>query len=307
MNAVTGTTPQKMSTLLSQVAVVAKLRTSTLGLTRTDKEASRRLDAQHNARQGTGKAIVSRLAGAESRVKEIIATIGEGGECLKASTTQWGDKRLLVNVNIERFLRQFSPIAEKFKQQVATFVADAPDMIAAAESNKGDYNVQPPTLEEIRDAFKLEFELEAIADSSKYESNLDKAVTESLKRRFEAQVEAAYAEATKDAVQRLAKPLANLADRMTVYSKREDDKANGVDVDSHSGTFKDSIISNVQEIAAVFGSFNITGDPTLARVADALKAFEGVEAADLRKHQRVRDEMKAKAEAILASLGDWLD
>ena len=92
---------------------------------------------------------------------------------------------------------------------------------------------------------------------------------------------------------------------MTIYDKRDEELAKGIDV-GREGYFRDSIITNITEIAAVFDSFNLTGDPSLKKIAAALEAFEGIEAKDLRGSKSLRDDTAKRAKAILEELGDWL-
>src|SRR5688572_33416357 len=98
---------QRLSAILSQVATVAVIRTTALGLSRTDKQASAESERDHNALRGSAKVSVSRLAGAEGRVKDIRAVQNAARAALADNTTAWGDRRLLANANIEKFLRRY--------------------------------------------------------------------------------------------------------------------------------------------------------------------------------------------------------
>jgi hypothetical protein len=292
----------KISTLLSQVATVVSVKTSALGMRQVDKEASRASDRAHNAMNGAAKVNVSRLAGAEDRVKEIISIQSDARAWAIDATTAWGDRRLLPNALLEYFMKGWGEAKSAFEEKVNAFVYDAPDLIARAENNKGTFNVSIPTVEEIRDAFKLEFQLEPVPDVSKYSSNImDKALEAQMKERFEANIAAAYTEAQTDAVQRLAKPLQNLVERMTAYDQRELDKDKGMDV-GRAGYFRDSVITNIQEIADVFGSWNLTGDPVIQKFDDALSAFGGIEAEDLRNNKDLRADVSKRAADILEQI-----
>ena len=235
--------PQRMSELLSQVATIASVRTTALGLTRTDKSASYDTERDHHALPGIARVSVSRLAGAEQKVRDIRAAQVQARECLNRLTTAWGEggrQRLLPNTNIEKFLKEWSPVKDGFDRLVGDLNNAAPDLIAQAEANLGSFDVAPPTVEEIRDAFSLDFDLVPIPDSASYtSSNLDERLEEVLRERFEAHVSAAYQQAQSDALQRVAVPLGNLVERMTAYDKREVEKAKGIDV-GREGVFRDA-------------------------------------------------------------------
>lgn len=296
---------QRISALLSQVATVAAVKASALGLTRTDKQASAESERDHNAMRGIARVAVSRLAGAETRIKEIRSIQAQARDVLGSHTTAWGDRRLLPNVNIELFLKAWGGVKADFDRLVLALASDAPQLVAAAETNLGDFQVEPPTVEEIQNAFSLEFTLEPIADTSNYTSTLDKTMEDKLKERFEVDMQAAYLAAQRDALTRLAEPLQAAIDRLALYDKREHSKANGIDV-GREGYFRDSLVTNITQIAAVFDSFNLTGDPVLKKISDQLDAFSGIEAEDLRNSKELRADTSRRAKAILDQLGDWL-
>lgn len=298
--------PQKISSLLATVATVASVTTSCLGLGRQDKKAGEESARAHNAKVGISRVTVSRLAGAEDRVKEIKDCQTEGGNILKRKTSAWGERRLLPNVNIQIFLEEWSANKNEHDRLVKAFIADAPQLIEKAGQDKGTFEIKLPTVEEIEKAFALDFVMEQVPDAAKFTSTtLDKQIEQALRDRFEADIAASYQQAQKDAITRLATPLANLVDRMEKYEKREEDKDKGLDV-GREGYFRDTIISNITEVGNVFASFNLTGDPVLAKVAAMVQGFDGIEAKDLRNNKGLRDNTAERAKLILAQLGDWL-
>lgn len=291
-----------ISSLLAKVSTITSVRTSSLGLSRIDKSASKETEMRHNSMSGIAKVNVSRLAGAEDRVKEIVSIQKEGREVLNAMTTAWGERRLLPNTLLEDFLKAWHPINARHAGKVNALIADAPQLIEQAQMNKGSFDVQVPTIDEIATGFKLEYTLEQVPDVTAFATTgLDKKVEELLKARFEANIQASYTDAQSDAVRRLAKPLENLVERMTAYDQRETDAAKGLEV-GKTGFFRDSVISNVQEIADVFGQWNLTGDPVIKRLDDALAAFSNIAADDLRNHKDLRQDTAKRAAAILEEI-----
>lgn len=288
-----------LSTLLSQVSTIGSIKAKALGLSRLDKDATRKSERDHNAKEGVARLNVSRLAGAEDKVKNIVSKHNEARVLLAENTTAWGDRRLLPNTLLEKFMLPWGVIKREHDELVEQFKADAPRLIAEAENNKGSFNVQIPTLDEIDDAFSLTFNLEPVPDVSTYKSgNLDKAVEKILKERFEANIKAAYTEAQGDAVRRLAKPLEKLVEKMAAYDEREQVKVKGAAVDK-TGTFRDTIVGNIQEIAEVFGQWNLTNDPVMKRLDDQLSAFANIAADDLRASHDLRKDVSTRAARIL--------
>lgn len=297
--------PMRMSALLGQVALIVTIRTSCLGLTRTDKTASDQSTVEHNAIVGAGRVVANRLAGADAPIKKIRAIQKEAQDMGKGLSTDWNGRRLMPNVNLEVFLREFNHYEAKFNHEVDQLVADAPRLIAQARANLGSYSVEPPSLAEIKSAFRLDYVCEPIPDMSRYSaSNLDSLLQIALRDQFEANTEAAYAYAQQDVLQRVAAPLQALVERLSAFDARVAAQDKGEDV--KGGFFRDTIITNVQDIANVFGSFNLFNDPALIKLDNQLKEFFKFNAKDLREDQSARTHLSTRASEILAQLDGYL-
>ncbi len=301
--------PTRMSALLGSVATVVNVRATTLGLKRIDKEAGILSDRAHGAKEGASTSSVSRLPGeGADRLKEIRSAATAASEAVKARSMAWGagPGRLLANTLIEPTLRDFTAAKAEHDRLVDSFQVQAPRLIQQAWANIGTYKVEPPTIEECMSAFSLEFDMQAIPDSAAFHgSNLSKEMEAAIQRRLEESCKAAYATAQQDAIERLAEPLQRVVKGLEAFEEREQDIARGLPVD-RSRTFRNSLIGNVQEIASVFGAFNLTKDPAIQKIIDDLATFDGVEADDLRNSKDLRKQITDKATDILANLGDWI-
>ena len=298
-----GTKP--LSLLIGEMAVIACVQTTALGMTKLDRNASAEADVAHKAKAGTGKLTVSRMPGAEAKVAGIKVVHRQARDLLISFTTQWGaDRRLLPNIYIGDFAGEFDSLTREHDTLVGEFVANASTYIAAAKRNLGSYEVEPPTEAEIAGAFSLNFELTPVPDVSSY-SIANKEMERQLKARFEDDIKHSYEQAHKDLLKRLAVPLEGLVERMTAYDARERRKKKGGSVDKE-GTFKSTVITNITDISAIFRAFNMTNDKALALIADKLDAFDGVEHKDLTASKELRDDMSKRAAEIREMLEPWL-
>lgn len=298
----------RLSQLLASCATVAKVRTKSLGLRRQDKNASIRADHANGAEEGISSTNVLRLPGGKDYIDNINRKATEAVNTLKAMTTQWGeDQRLLVNTNIQPFIAKFAPLQAEHAQLVQLLADAAPRLVAEAPRKLGSYRVDVPTVEEIRDAFALEFEMKPVPDSDNFRgTTLDQHLEQQLRDRFEADIAAAYQHAQQDALARVAEPLKRVVERLTAYTAAELEKERGVT--STGGRLYTTVITNLQEIASVFESFNVTGDPFIQSIADQLGAFEGLDIDDLKSNKAMRDTTAARAKTILEQLeaSGWL-
>jgi hypothetical protein len=299
-------TSQPLSEVIGQVAVLAAVQTSSLGMSRLDKRASSDADQQHHAKEGTGKLSVNRMPGAEPAVTAIKQKQGEARRLLFGRTTQFGaDRRLLLNIHINEFVDEFGIVKKEHDRLVAKFVDDAATYIFEAQKNLGNYNVTPPTRQEIARAFSLDFELSPVPNVGAFQASGGGELEKQLKSRFEDDIRAAWGNAQKELIERLAEPLENLVDRMKAYEARERLKKKGITPDK-SGTFKSTVISNVTSVAEIFRSFNIENDPQLTEIADKLAEFEGIEHGDLTGSADLRKQVAKRAAEIRQELSAWL-
>lgn len=307
MNAMNMQSAPSISSMLAQVATVVKIKSTSLGLKRQDKNAARQAEYQHHAAGGISNVNVTRLAGAgEQRVKDIAAKVTEIKAEVFMRSTAYNDDRLVNNTILHEVLGIWHNGKQEYDQLIDALVRDAPMLIAEAERMKGDFNIPLPSEEEIRGAFSLSLEVSQIPDTSNFKATGVTADLEAeMKRRFEASAAAAYQSATNDALQRIAKPLGHLVERLTVYSKETDEKARGV-TSAGAGRLYESTITNVQDIAKVFRSFNVLNDPIMDKLATALDEFNGIGIDELKASQHNRDVVADKAKAILDSLKDLI-
>jgi hypothetical protein len=292
---------------LRQVAMVAELSTSCVGMTRTDKGASRQADQQHAATDGASKVVVNRFAGADELIRQIKDVQTEAANVLKANTSIWGKRRLLPNANFQRWIGRHTAIKDQFDLLVAEVRNQADAIIAESTRNVGTFNIAPPTRKELEEAFSLKYNLEPIPDPSAFgaimgdDGQLIAEADQHLRWQFEENMLAAVNSAKLDAAERLAKPLTNLVERMEAYNLREKEIAHGKAV-GKEGYFRDTIITNVQDIAEVFGNLNVLGDPTMEEINQKLKPFMQITPDILRSNEQIRAAAMRRAADIIKDL-----
>lgn len=305
MNAHVTNANAMISNALREVAMIAEVKTTALGLTRTDKRASAESAQAHRAHANAARVSVNRLAGADDLHRDITTLQEQIRTNLGAYTTAWGTsgRRLLPNSNFEPWIREHARIQGEFNNKVEILKAEAPALVAKAAAALGQFNVQPPSVQEIQEAYSVRYNLEPIPDGSQF-NNLPKAAEDYLRAQFETNVSTAYQEAQLDALSRLSKPLEALVERLTAFEEREKKIAAGEE--SKSGIFRDTLITNVQDIAQVFASFNLLGDENMTKLAKRLDIFMNIGADDLRKNAQLRDSASTQAKGLIDDLNDLL-
>lgn len=300
-----GIKARPLSEMIGEVAVIAAIQVSALGMTRLDRRASTQADISHGAKSGTGKVSVKRLPGAETAVDAIKAKHTQARAVLNGRTTRWGkDRKLLMNQFIGEVCGEIDEIVRDHDKLRDKFVADAYAYIQNAQYNLGSYDVAPPTVAEIENAFSLSLELSPVPNISAYTTG-DSELEKSMRARFEADIQSAYEGAQKDLMKRLAEPLENMVNRMAAYEERQKRQEAEEDV-GKTGTFKSTVITNITDLATLVRSFNITGDPVLTDLSNKLDAFEGIDHKALISSADLRADTARRAAEIRASLANWL-
>lgn len=295
-----------LSNALREVAMIAEVKTTALGLNRADKQAAQKTNTDFQAHQGAARVSVNRLAGADDLHRDITALQEAIRANLHAYTTSWGmtSRRLLPNANFEPWIREHARLQGEFETKRAHLIAEAPNLIRKAEAALGHFNVRPPSVEEIERAYSVSYGLEPIPDGKQF-SGLPDAANDWLTEQFEHNISTAYREAQLDALKRLSEPLEALVDRIGAYDERMDKLEKGDDP-GRVGIFRDTLVSNVQDIGAVFGSFNLTQDPKMQNFADRLAIFMNASPDDLRKNDDLRASAKQQAQSLIDDLNDML-
>ena len=284
----------------------ARVISSALGLSRTDKQATKDVTVSTGAVSGAARVVVSRLAGADEHHKAFVAAQANARKVLFSMSMPYGDEdgwRILPNANFEKFVREFGQAKRAYQSAYDALAANADDVLAAARINKGSLSVDVPTKDELLASYSLDFSLEDYPSGNF--TGLPDAVATKLASRMQTRMEQAVEQATVDTLSRFVGPLEHFVDRMKAFSKREQEIANGAEPTKH-GIFRDTVVTNIKQLYDVLGAFNIAGDERLIELENSLASLAEVDPDVLRDNIQVRDAGIARASSVLANLNSWL-
>ena len=288
-----------------ETCILATIRFRALGLKRTDKDASSKVAEDAGAVIGAARVVVSRLPGADEHHRAITKAQNETRKVLVALSMPFGNDeswRLLPNANWEKLLKAYAGTKHQFDAALAALKADASSIIARARHNLGTLNIDVPSEEELVSAYDIKSEFREVPEGNF--RGMPDAVSVKLKRHVERNIAAAIENATMDTLSRFVGPLSHFVERMRKYDEREQYLAEGKDI-GREGCFRDSIVTNIKELAEVAGSLNVTSDPRITLLASMAQAI-AVEPETLREDGSARAGAVQKAETMLSNLNDWL-
>lgn len=239
--------------------------------------------------------------------KELVASLtskdNEARNTLVNESLLWGDKgqRLVSNTILNDLIKKLNQFKDDHDQLVQEAANALPRLIARdqrgqSEGGLGDlFDASDyPTQEEFIAKCKFAVDLAVVPDAEHdvragFSPEHQERIRSALTAQHEAKVKAAMRELTT----RLEDRLGRLVDRMGQYDGGK------------SGSFQDTLTTNIRELAGLMSGMNLTNDPAIedARVR-MIRDLCTVEAQDLRDDPDLRKRVKRDAEDILARVGN---
>jgi len=272
---------------LNHSAMLATLTISQWTARKYDKSVSKQVEAQHQAKDA-GR-YNKMLVGKESL--ESIQKIANATRTYHYKLTlPWGDNgdRLLPATLFQDYADSMRKYKAEFDARVREFVRDYPQLKEEARTRLGtmydpfDY----PLATDIAGRFELKTEFTPVPTSGDFRVNLNAEYVDYIKRDIESRMEQRLREATKHCWMRVKEVVSHIHERLSDKDK----------------TFRDTLISNAEELIAILPALNITNDPDLVEIADEVKALL-IHPDRLRQDETLRSQTADKAAAILAKFG----
>lgn len=272
---------------LHNSAMLASLNISQWTARKYDKKVSTQVEQQHGAKDAGrfNKILVGKEA------LEAIQKIGTAARSYHYKMTlPWGDngERLLPAILFEDYGREINIYREQFDARVREFVRDYPQLKVDAIKRLGSmYNPQDyPATDEIASRFSIQVEFTPVPTAHDFRVNLNEEYVDSIRRDLTRRMEARQNDAVKHCWERVREVVAHIHERLADKDK----------------TFRDTLISNAEELLTILPALNITGDPELASVAEDVRSL--LIAPDrLRQDDMLRSQTADRAADILAKFG----
>lgn len=288
-----------------ETCMLVTISFTALGMTRTDKDASEAVTVDNHAVKGAARVVVSRLPGADAHHKAITSVQREAKDIIDKHTMHFEkDWRLLPNRRFEALIQEMAGVKSKFEQAMHQLKMNAGTIVHRAEQNKGDFNVDIPTEEELLNSYSMETEFRPVPAGDHFRG-LPDSTARKLALRLDARIAENVASAQNDILERFRGPIRSFIDRMKAYDEREREQAQGKD-NGRVGVFRDTVVTNIRDLFNVLTSFNVTGDERLKELGEQVEALAHTNPDDLRRSATTRDAAVQKAQEIATNLEGWL-
>lgn len=283
---------------LHEKAMLVWLNISMWTARKYDRKVSDKVAADHGARSEAGrynKALVAREA-----IKAVEQRATACRNFHRDNTLPWGDNgaRILPSMNFDHYSAQMRQLRADYERAVTAFVDSYPSLMEDARAllngmfKEEDY----PPAASIGARFGFAINIDPIPLAADFRVDLASNETDRIRQEIEARVQDGQAQAMHELWDRLHKAVTHMAVKLL-----EDPEG------KKSPIFRDTLVTNLCELAALLPRLNVTNDPNLEamvkEVEDRLCIHDPQE---LRDQPEVRKEVAEDAKAILDAMAGYL-
>jgi hypothetical protein len=281
---------------ISSSAMLVEMNISVWTAAITDHNATAKTTTDAKATADAGQFKKNLMAGTTVR-KDIADYAALCRTWHNGRTLPWSDKgvRLLPTSMFLDYKQEVNSRRDYFNSKVATFVAEYPRLVNAAQQNLGDlFNVADyPSAEEVASKFAFRLVFSPVPEAGDFRLTASDADMAELKAQYESAYTDRVGDAMKTTWDKLHSTLLTMSDKLTTPEGEQ------------TKQFRSTFISNVKDMCSLLTHLNITKDPQLEMARrDLERAVSSVDVDDIRSDVGARSDLKAQVDAVLGKF-DW--
>lgn len=291
MHYVNNEAPAVSTPSISSAAMLVELNISVWEGRKKDHRATGEVTAQKHAKTGVAS-VTKRLLGNCEELSAIQKYAASVRQQHRGMTLPWatnGSLNLLTNEMFPKYHEHMSGARTEFYRLVEDFLQVYQVEVGNAIAKLGDlFNADDyPTAESLRRKFKINFGYMPLPDTGDFRLDINSQAKDMLNEQWKTFHQEKLQRASSEVWMRLKGVLDTMSERL-----------NYGDEDKPS-RFRDTLVSNVEEIADLMKACNITKDPAMeqARI-DLRKALTGITPDKLRASGTLRSKTKAEIDKI---------
>lgn len=297
------TIQQKIASPLSRTSTLVTVKISQWTARKLDKKITDETNKRHNASADAGR--YNKLLIDANHLSEINKIITEARQLHYTLTRPWLDEgtRILPNALYSEFTDEFRVLKRKFQAAVDRFVAGYPAFIEQRKvALNGAFNASDyPDVSEIRGKFALSHVILPFPDADDFRSDLDADTIDDIRKELAETSENVVTEAMKHTFQEIVDLVGHMSTKLHEYDPYEK-----VEKGEKRKHFRDSLVTNVRDLADLLPAFNLTNDPRLTQVtARIVKELCTEDAQKLRDSLLARKAVAKSADDIVAEVGKF--
>lgn len=285
---------------LSERAMLVSLSIRLWSARKTDAKISKEVADRHNAKEDVGRYNKSLVA--KAALERVSKACAAARTFHAENTLPWLDDgvRILPAANFVAYKAEVIKLQDDFEAAVRAFCADYPAIVDQARIdlnglfNQADYPV------DIKGRFGFGVRFMPLPSSDDFRAKIADGEVARIREQITGEMEAAAEAAMGDLWGRVHDVVSHMAERLKGYRV---DLVTG----KAEGVFRDSLVQNVRDVAALLPRLNMTSDPALVNVHQRIVAdLLTYSAVELRENQIGREAVADKAEAILRDMAEFM-
>lgn len=272
---------------ISSKAMLASLKITQWTCAKKDKEVTDEVLTQRQAKADAGSFNKRLLA--KEQIQSIRQIAGAARNLHYDLTLPWSQDgaRILPAAMFAKYDAEMRKLKGEFEVAVRDFIRDYPGYVADARLRLGglfkaeDY----PDANDVEAKFTWELTISPLPTGNDFRVNLSKEMTEHLRAQIEERTRKEIETGTRDVWDRVYKVVQHMAVSLEEYKVSVDKDGK----EKKENPFRDTLVSNVRDIAGLLPLLNVTGDPKLNQLATEITGK-----LTLKEPQELRDDGKAR-------------
>ncbi len=281
-----------MSEQLAQKAMIVRLSITKWSARKYDRKVSREVADKYGTDQDRGR--YNKVLVAQDNLTAIQKAESATRTFHYDNTLPWKDDgaRILPAANFANYSAEIRKLKSDFQAATMDFCRNYPALVDQARLElAGLYDpADYPDPAAIGRKFAFEVEVDPLPTAADFRVTLQAGEVERIKAEIAGRLKEAEAEAMTDLFNRLYEVVKHMAGKLS-------DK---------EAIFRDSLVTNVQDLVDLLPRLNLTGDPHLETLRREVEAkLLGYEPDTLRKDQFARQETAQAASDILTAMAGY--
>lgn len=297
-----------MTNVLSQKAVLARVEFRSWAGRIKDLKVTAEVIEKHKAKSRAGT-FTKRLVSIEA-LADVNAAISQAARYHRYHTQPWLDEgvRILPTAlfleyqeKMDGFKKEFDKAANRFITDYKKFIEQAQDLLGTMFTD-----TEYPTVAAMKEKFAMTFNFLPCPDAGDFRCDIDDKHLDQIKSELDGQMKDQMRAALADSARKALEVVSRMSERLNAYTppKKKAEKKKG---ENAEGTFRDSLVENVKEIAALLPAFNINNDPKMNKLISRInKELCVTDAATLRKDEVARKKVAKSAKEITQAVEEFL-
>jgi hypothetical protein len=286
--------PKQVISLASS-ALIVSVEVNVWTATKQDRQISNEVTTLKNATSESGK-FTKNLLSNSPKHKALLNHRQTVYNWLQRCTYDWAGKmRLLPQVGLEKFMKEFNELDKDFKALYLDFKAEYPSMVSDAAFKQGDMfdRTEYPEPDLLDTKFRMRLLVTQVPKSD-FRSSISSVIADDLTSHYEDQVKEIIDRAMADASERLVLFASRISNACTEAEAGDDGKVKRKKI-------YESTISQAKEICDTLKAFNLTNNAEIETARAQLEAaLDGVSLEDLRESSYVRATVKESVDDMLS-------